>query len=55
MSRKVGSFSPLTAVIYPVPLLFFFGVFARSAMKGGKQVTWKGREFDTDSTAEDAP
>ncbi len=54
LSRKVGSFSPLTAVIYPLPLLFFFGVFTRSAMKGGKQVTWKGRQFDTPSSADDA-
>ena len=50
LGRKVGSFSPLTGLIYPLPLLFFFGVFARSAIKGGKQVTWKGREFSTEGT-----
>lgn len=47
LSRKVGSFPPFSAVIYPIPLLFFFGLFARSAIKRGKQVTWKGREFST--------
>lgn len=46
LGRKVGSFSALTGLIYPLPLLCFFGLFARSAMKAGKQVTWKGREFD---------
>ena len=47
LSRKIGSFPPLSAAIYPIPLLFFFGLFARSAMKRGRQVTWKGREFNT--------
>ncbi len=47
LSRKVGAFSPLSAVIYPLPLLCFFCIFSRSAIKGGKQVTWKGRQFNT--------
>ena len=53
LARKVGSFSPLTGLIYPLPLLCFFGIFARSAMKSGKQVTWKGREFSTSTKSSD--
>jgi hypothetical protein len=26
-------------------LIFFFAVFARSAMRSGKSVAWKGREI----------
>jgi hypothetical protein len=31
-----------------VPLIFFFAVFARSALRSGKSVNWKGREFRAD-------
>ena len=44
-SRLVGGFRWYSALLYPVPLLFFFIVFARSAMRSGKTVTWKGREI----------
>jgi 4,4'-diaponeurosporenoate glycosyltransferase len=44
-SRRVGSFRWLTALVYPVPLMFFFGIFARSVMRSGKSVRWKGREI----------
>lgn len=47
-SRKIGAFQWLTALLYPVPLVFFFAVFARSAMRSGKQVTWKGRAIRAD-------
>lgn len=47
-SRRIGSFRRLTALLYPVPLIFFFAVFARSAMRSGKQVSWKGREIRAD-------
>ena len=46
LARQVGSFSPLIALIYPLPLICFFGIFAGSAIKSGKRVTWKGREFN---------
>lgn len=46
LGRKVGSFPPLLGLLYPLPLIFFFLVFTRSAMKAGKDVTWKGRRFD---------
>jgi 4,4'-diaponeurosporenoate glycosyltransferase len=48
MLRKVGSFSWLTALLYPLPLFFYFAVFSRSLRSSGKQVTWKGREFRAD-------
>lgn len=46
IGRKLGSFGWFLLLFYPVPLMFFFGVFGRSAMKAGKNVTWKGREID---------
>lgn len=48
MLRRVGSFSWLTALLYPLPLFFYFAVFSRSLRRSGKQVTWKGREFRAD-------
>jgi 4,4'-diaponeurosporenoate glycosyltransferase len=47
-SRQIGSFRWLTALLYPMPLIFFFAVFAWSAARSGKQVTWKGREIRAD-------
>ena len=47
-SRPIGAFRWITALLYPVPLIFFFAVFARSAMRSGKPVTWKGREIRAD-------
>jgi 4,4'-diaponeurosporenoate glycosyltransferase len=47
-ARQIGSFRWFTALLYPVPLIFFFAVFARSAMRSGRQVTWKGREIRAD-------
>jgi 4,4'-diaponeurosporenoate glycosyltransferase len=46
--RLVGAFRAYAALIYPLPLVFFFVVFARSAMRSGKKVTWKGRQIDAD-------
>jgi 4,4'-diaponeurosporenoate glycosyltransferase len=45
LGRLVGAFRWYTAWLYPAPLLFFFAVFARSAIRSGKAVTWKGREI----------
>jgi 4,4'-diaponeurosporenoate glycosyltransferase len=47
-SRLVGAFRWTTGLLYPLPLVFFFIVFARSAMRSGKLVTWKGREIRAD-------
>jgi 4,4'-diaponeurosporenoate glycosyltransferase len=46
--RRVGAFRWYTAMLYPVPLLFYFIVFTRSALRSGKQVTWKGRAIHAD-------
>jgi len=48
LGRLVGAFGWHTALLYPVLLIFFFAVFARSAMRSGKAVTWKGREIRAD-------
>lgn len=46
--RKVGAFRWYGALLYPLPLVFFFVVCALSAMRSGKRVTWKGREIHAD-------
>ncbi|NBC28611.1 MAG: glycosyltransferase [Spirochaetes bacterium] len=45
--RKIGNFSVATAVLYPIPLLFFVLVFLRSLYVTliRKTVTWKGRSI----------
>jgi 4,4'-diaponeurosporenoate glycosyltransferase len=43
LGRQIGSFRWWTALLYPVPLVFFFVVFTRSVLRSGKQVSWKGR------------
>ncbi|MEN9974915.1 MAG: hypothetical protein RLZZ282_921 [Verrucomicrobiota bacterium] len=48
IGRKLGSFGWAMMLFYPVPLMFFFAIFAGSAMKSGKTVTWKGRDVDAD-------
>jgi 4,4'-diaponeurosporenoate glycosyltransferase len=47
-SRQVGAFRWYTALLYPAPLVFFFVVFAWSALRSGKRVSWKGREIHAD-------
>ena len=48
LSRRVGAFGWLTALLYPVPLIFFFVVFLWSVLRSGRVVTWKGREIRAD-------
>lgn len=48
IGRRLGSFGWLMMLAYPLPLLFFFGLFGWSVMKSGKKVTWKGREIHAD-------
>jgi hypothetical protein len=45
--RLVGGFRWITALLYPLPLIFFL-VFAWSAARSGKPVSWEGREIRTD-------
>jgi len=47
-SRLAGAFRWYTAVLYPIPLIFFFVVFAWSILRSGKRVQWKGREILAD-------
>lgn len=44
---RVGRFSFWTALFYPVPLVFFFGLFGHSIWlrRFGKPVVWKGRSI----------
>ena len=47
MSRKVGNFSPIVIVLFPIQLTFFLWLFIRSSIRSNqKKVTWKGRELD---------
>ena len=48
MARSLGSFRLAVIAAYPLPLLFFFGLFGWSKLKSGKQVQWKGRNIDAD-------
>jgi 4,4'-diaponeurosporenoate glycosyltransferase len=46
--RLAGAYRWFTAVVYPIPLIFFFVVFAGSMLRSGKPVRWKGREILAD-------
>lgn len=48
IGRRLGAFGWPLMLIYPVPLLFFFGLFGWSAIRSGRRVTWKGREIHAD-------
>jgi 4,4'-diaponeurosporenoate glycosyltransferase len=45
VAGRVGSFRWTTCLLYPLPLMFFYCLFAHSASRAGRQVTWKGRQF----------
>jgi 4,4'-diaponeurosporenoate glycosyltransferase len=47
-SRQIGAFRWSSALLYPLPLIFFFAVFAWSVARSGKGVRWKGREIRAD-------
>lgn len=46
--RRLGSFHPLTALLFPLPLLAFVALFLRSAVlrASGRPVRWRGRAID---------
>jgi len=46
--RQTGRFSWIASLLYPVPLIFYLIVLMRSALKSGKEVTWKGRAIHAD-------
>ena len=43
--RKVGSFGIISALLYPVPLLFFFVVFGASVARGGRHRSARPRRL----------
>ncbi|MBL9114682.1 MAG: glycosyltransferase [Verrucomicrobiaceae bacterium] len=47
MSR-VGRFRWASYLLYPIPLIFFYILFAVSSLRSGKKVTWKGRVIHGD-------
>jgi len=47
-SRRVGAFRWPSALLYPLPLIFFLAVFAWSVARSGRRVSWKGREIRAD-------
>ena len=49
MFRQVGRFRLLTSLLFPIPLAFFFAVFARSLWMTHvrRSVTWRGRSIST--------
>ena len=49
MLRRIGTFGMATAVLFPIPLAFFFVLFARSGVDFffRRRITWKGRELAT--------
>ncbi|MGZ8219874.1 glycosyltransferase family 2 protein [Methylomagnum sp.] len=49
MLVRIGNFRPTTALVYPVPLIFFLGVFLKSLLGTFllRRVTWKGRVIGT--------
>lgn len=44
-ARKIGSFRIITCLFFPLPLIFFFILFARSAVRRGlgRRTNWRGR------------
>ena len=46
--RRAGSFNWSVAIFYPLPVCFFFAVFARSVLRSGNTVSWKGRKVRAD-------
>lgn len=48
LGRQVGAFRLVTALLYPLPLAFFFVLFALAAFRRGRTVSWKGRTIHAD-------
>jgi 4,4'-diaponeurosporenoate glycosyltransferase len=47
LSRKIGTFRLTTALLYPLPLVFYFVIFGRSMwlQHARRPITWKGRRI----------
>ena len=48
--RRVGGYSPFTALLFPIPVAFFVAVFARSVVRTfvRREVRWRGRTMRSD-------
>lgn len=46
-ARQVGNYNVITCLFYPIPLVFYFGVFGRSLFRRAfkRQVAWRGRSL----------
>lgn len=44
-ARQIGSFRIMTGVLFPIPLVFFFIIFARSVFRRvtNRSTNWRGR------------
>ncbi len=44
-TRQIGNYSVVTCILYPLPLVFFFAIFAQSLYRRvfKRKVTWRGR------------
>ena len=47
LARQIGNYRLLTCIFYPVPLLFYFAIFAQSTYRRAfkRQVKWRGRKL----------
>jgi len=45
-ARQIGSFRVLSCILFPLPLLFFFGLFSTSVIRRsmGRRTLWRGRK-----------
>ena len=52
MLRRVGSFAPLTAILFPIPLAAFITIFGRSLFWTfvRRRVVWRGRQIELRSS-----
>ncbi len=47
LARRIGSYSAIACLLYPLPLLFYFGIFGQSLYRRTlkRKVTWRGRQI----------
>jgi 4,4'-diaponeurosporenoate glycosyltransferase len=46
-ARQIGTFRAITCLLYPIPLVFFFGLFTGAVIRRllKQKVTWRGRQL----------
>ena len=45
LARRIGRFHPVALLLFPVPLLFYQGMFLASLMRRPGTTEWKGRKI----------